>query len=176
MTPHEVTSNNKATFNALRYSFWERHPPPWPGSYIDITLPECLSPRRHTSCWTKLWTLWYSWHLAQTFVKTIAGKNNLVNDICDPKQLKRNDHFCQVLPTTIPTREIYDREFTTIKNQPQLLNEGYFSDLVKVNPDLILDFITWQRFYTLLQENDSLLHPSTAAAMVLLGSLTQQST
>lgn len=74
----------------------------WPGSHLELDVPEhipaegtvAVEPRIEFRYAHDMWP-------KPEIIDVVAGKIRIVNNTGEPKQLKKNEHFCQVLPTTL---------------------------------------------------------------------------
>ena len=93
----------------------------WPGSHIDVTLlrdvppEEIVAVEQRSECryTEEMWP-------KPTIVNVVAGKIRLVIDSSDPKQLRRNEHFCQaILTTTVADTAPKTSDATVIMTPPR---------------------------------------------------------
>ncbi|KAK3090592.1 hypothetical protein FSP39_012951 [Pinctada imbricata] len=137
----------------------------WPGDHIDIALPEhipsegtvALEPRIERTNLSCIWP-------KPEIVDVIAGKVRVVNNTDDPKLLKKNEQFCQVLPTVLcDNTNSSDHHKNTHSPQKSARSEpsvtGYHSDLVNVDPDHILSTDQRELFRRSLRDHDSVFDP-----------------
>ena len=102
-----------------------------------------------------------------TIVDVVAWKIRLIIDTSDPKQLRKNEHFCQAILTTTVAETAPPKtpEVTEITTPPkrghnQLPPNQLHSNSVMVDPDLILKASVRQHYHKVLQEYDDMFNPS----------------
>lgn len=136
----------------------------WPGSHLELDVPEhipaegtvAVEPRIETRYAHNMWP-------NPEIIDVVAGKIRIVNNTEEPKQLKKNEHFCQVLLTTLASNNITDDlPKSALCSQPTKTLQGSkhcHSDSVKVNQDQTLNLQNQQHFQRALLTHDSLFDP-----------------
>ncbi|KAK3092493.1 hypothetical protein FSP39_003602 [Pinctada imbricata] len=117
----------------------------------------CHEPRIERTNLTCIWP-------KPEIVDVIAGKVRVVNNTDDPKLLKKNEQFCQVLPTVLCDNTNSSVHHTdthspqkSARSEPSVT--GYHSDLVNVDPDHILSTDQRELFRRSLRDHDSVFDP-----------------
>lgn len=131
----------------------------WPGSYLEVDVPEHIPAEGIVaeSIYAHLWP-------KPEIIDVVSGKIRIVNNTEEPKQLKKNEYFCQVLPTTLAldnniAADLPKPVLGPQPTKPLPRNKRCYSDAVKVNPDQILTVASQQHFQRALQAHDSLYDP-----------------
>ena len=162
--------SSTSTTSSMRCAIVLRAPPQsvtvWPGDFIEVDLPpECannatyaLEARSDTAktyrCSSDL--MWPP----PTILNSVAGKIRIPNLTSEPQTLRRNEHFCQALPTVSPQRESEQQYAKPLIGASKHKHNGNFSSDIQLDPDNILDPYTRQKFAKLHHEYDIVFDPN----------------
>ena len=125
----------------------------WPGDFLELELPETFSPdtvcaiepRVDSPSNSKL----KPW-LSPSMLEAVGGKIRIVNQSQEPQSLRRNEHFCQVVPTFAMTEPI---QYTTVP-PPKHRNITTCTTLpvTQLDPDSLLSPEVRKKFSALHEE------------------------
>ena len=137
----------------------------WPGESIELEVPWELSedisiavePRSDSKLMTSNDTtcMWPT----PTITHTVAGHLRLVNDTDDPQLLRRNDHFCQILPVTSPADPGPAASHFTSAPRSNSQVQKYHSDSICLDPDSQFSPAMRNKFQDLHREFDAVFDP-----------------
>ena len=137
----------------------------WPGESIELKVPWELSedisiavePRSDSKLTTSNDTacMWPT----PTITHTVAGHLRLVNDTDDPQLLRRNDHFCQILPVTSPADTGPAASHFTSAPRSSSQVQKYHSDSICLDPDSQFSPAMRNKFQDLHREFDAVFDP-----------------
>ena len=137
----------------------------WPGDYLELDIPSdlsCDSPLaiepRVTPSSSKVHSPDHMWPPPQ-LIEPVGNKIRLVNSTDAPHLVRRHDHICQALHTTVPenlaTPPPYEPS-TPPRTKPPT---GLFSDAVLLDPDSLLPEATRAAFKETLKGFDEVFNP-----------------
>ena len=104
-----------------------------------------------------------------TILNSVTGKIRIPNLTSEPQTLRRNEHFCQALPTLSPQRESEQQYAKPLIGASKHKHNENFSSDIQLDPDNILDLYTRQKFAKLHHEYDIVFDPNIQDTMVLWG-------
>ena len=135
----------------------------WPGEYLEVDLPEDFSPDCTVSIEARpdCMKAPQNWP-PPTILEAVCRKTHIVNDSDEPKIIKKHDHFCRVRHTTEPTLSQSLEAPTVDQSSGKPVKSTFHSDLIKVDPDCILDTDIRSRFHDLHQNYDKVFNPQIA--------------
>ena len=161
-------SGHTSASHKIRLTHVVRAPPEnttvWPGEFIEVSLPEtypdseyALEPRYDTSVAPSHGEMWPH----PTVVHSIGGKVRIPNLTTEPLTVKRNTHFCQVLPLCDST----EAKDVTVKVAPVVVQKSCakppnFSNDVKIDPDDTFPSDMKQAFTKLVEQYDHVFNPN----------------
>ncbi|CAG2238702.1 unnamed protein product [Mytilus edulis] len=128
----------------------------WPGDYSDVKIPTDMVSNdsyEHLNSWPE-----------PSLVSSVAGNLRIPNLTDEPLVSERNEHFCN----EHDERSTYSPENNEIKNQDRAvatkfqLNKAQVlhSDLVRVDPDGLLQPCIKEKFKSLLRQYDNVFSPT----------------
>ena len=90
----------------------------------------------------------------------MTGRIRIPNLSCQPIQLKRHEHFCQVSPVFTPSTHEQPQHIADLSKQSINLSPGTnFSSAVRIDPDNLLQPDMQSSFRSLLSDFDSVFDP-----------------
>ena len=135
----------------------------WPGEYLEVDLPDDFFP----DCTVSIEARSDSMKVPQNWpppsiLEAVCRKARIVNDSNEPKIIKKHEHFCQVRHTTEPelSQSLGAPPVGHLSSKP--LKSTLHSDLIKVDPDCILDTGMRSKFHDLHQNYDEVFNPQIA--------------
>ena len=167
-----ATSTRTSKHNAIRRAHTDLVRAPavntvlWPGDYIELDIPGtydkdaalAVEPRAITPVnkSAKSTTVWPS----PGIVEAVGGKIRLTNTTTEPRQLTRNEHFCQIRPVTSPPIKPQNhRHDTSLPETPQVSARPPYNKAVSVDPDNQLTPTQKSGFNSVLAEFDDVFSP-----------------
>ena len=95
------------------------------------------------------------------FTEVVDGQIRLTNTSDQPITLRKNEHFCQALPTEQPAAQIPETTPAVHRAIHSIVPNGsHFSESVALDPDNIMPASTRGEFTEILQRFDSVFDPS----------------
>ena len=150
------------TYSSSRRVIVLRAPPKactvWPGDYIEVSLPENEDPDRTYAIEPRVDTKRNSEWLQPCELESIAGKLRIPNLSEEIIHIKRNEHRCQALPTYTPESNA-PRDVVALKSTSIKPETGAVVDMIKLDPDGILDESDKARFHLLHIEYAEVFNP-----------------
>ncbi|CAC5413332.1 unnamed protein product [Mytilus coruscus] len=136
----------------------------WPGDYIDVKIPAdmvstddvfFIEPHTNDSYGNIL-----SWP-ESSLVSSVAGNLRIPNLTDEPLILKHNEHFCKVSSTYRPDNKDITSSEPAVASKPQLHKaQVLHSDLVRVDPDGLLQINVKENSKALLRKYDDVFSPT----------------
>ncbi len=133
----------------------------WPGDFVELDSPAeldsdsilAVEPRIDmTPPGTKNWP-------RPHILESVGRKIRLHNDTSEPQQLRKDDHICQVMLTTIPENGNNNTVEPETNLKKKDLKCGFHSDRVSIDPDNILPSDCHEKIRELLREHDEVFSP-----------------
>ena len=157
------SSNDRSTQKAARHAVVLRAPATsttlWPGDYIELELPQDLPPDSLHALEPR--SDIPQVHLGTTsellpppkIISSVTGRIRIPNLSCQPIQLKRQEHFCQVRPVFTPSTHEQPQHIADLSKPSINLSPGTnFSSAVRIDPDNLLQPDMQSSFRSLLSD------------------------
>ena len=154
-----------SSHHAIRRAQVLRGPPQtdtiWPNEVIELDVPPsfhdndflAIEPRVHAK-YDKFWP-------TPDIVDVVDGKIRLINTSDIPQVLKKNEHFCQILPIVDTTADMDDNSMPLAPKPPVVNNVSKtFSSCVSLDPDSVLPNNIKQEFSSIMLKYDDVFDPA----------------